>query len=130
MSRKRISGGRVQQRTAVAWKRIAPSLSSAKAINSLYGCRTLPVNLRSDDREMLSSGMCVCLACGCEDRVRSRKMRDERKVKRVDKTDFIDFDLPDNATGMEWGLYATSTGFICYRRWGLYATGMEIVFII
>ena len=42
-------------------------------------------------------------------------MRDERKVKRVDKTDFIDFDLPDNATGMEWGLYAI---------------GMEIVFII
>ena len=101
MSRKRISGGRVQQRTAVAWKRIAPSFSSAKVINSLYVCRTLPVNLRSDDCEMLSSGMCVCLVYGCEDRVRSRKMRDERKVKRVDKTDFIDFDLYDHVAGME-----------------------------
>lgn len=72
--------------SAVAWKRIVPSVSSEKVMDSLLALNTVPVNAKSIGSVMFSNGMALALPT------------DVRTVpaisaKKMDKTAFIDFDL-------------------------------------
>ena len=76
--------------SAVVWKRIVPSVSSAKVMNSLSTLKTVPVNSKSMGCVMFSNGMAFALLTD----VRTVPMagKDAISASKMYKTAFMYFD--------------------------------------
>lgn len=76
--------------SAVEWKRIVPSVSSEKVMNSLFALKTVPVNAKSMGAVMFSNGMALALLTD----VRTVPMagKDAISASKMYKTAFMYFD--------------------------------------
>jgi hypothetical protein len=76
--------------SVVEWKRIVPSVSSAKVMNPLFALKTVPVNAKSMGAVMFSNGMALALLTD----VRTVPMtgKDAISANKMYKTTFMYFD--------------------------------------